>query len=62
METKLEYLLDIGTTLNMFEIQKYWRKIFWKEGYLHSKIHCVTLDLLCTTALRAIFFLGLFLL
>ena len=26
METKLEYLLDSGTTLNMLEIQKYWNK------------------------------------
>ena len=34
METKLEYLLDSGNTLNMFEIQK----------YFHSKIHCLTLD------------------
>ena len=26
METKLEYLLDSGTTLNVLEIQKYWNK------------------------------------
>ena len=32
METKLEYLLDSGNTLNMFEIQKYWEKIFQKDG------------------------------
>ena len=28
MDTKLEYLLDSGNTLNMFEIQKQWNKIF----------------------------------
>ena len=27
METKLEYLLDSGTTLNMLEFQKYFRKM-----------------------------------
>ena len=30
METKLEYLLNSDNTLNMFEIQKYWNKIFRK--------------------------------
>ena len=32
METELEYLLDSGNTLNIFEIQKYWNKIFKKMG------------------------------
>ena len=32
METKLEYLLDSGNNLNMFEIQKYWEKIFQEDG------------------------------
>ena len=45
MERKLEYLLDSGHTLNMFEIQKYLNKIFQKDEYFHSKIHCLTLDL-----------------
>ena len=40
METKLEYLLDSVSTLNMFEIHKYWNKIFWKDGHLNSKVHC----------------------
>ena len=30
METKLKYLLNSDNTLNMFEIQKYWNKIFRK--------------------------------
>ena len=38
MEKRLEYLLDSGNTLNIFEIQKYWNNIFWKDGYLgHSQ-------------------------
>ena len=57
METKLEYLLDSGNALNMFEIQKYWNKIFQKDEYVHSKIHCLTLDLLCTAESGKIFFL-----
>ena len=48
METKIGNLLGNGNTLNMLEIQKYWNKIFQKDGYLHSKIHC--------TVLRTIFF------
>ena len=40
METKLEYLLDSSSTLNMFDIQEYWNKIFQKDGQLHSKIDC----------------------
>ena len=54
----MEYLLGSGNILNMFETQKYWNKISQKVGYLHSKIHCLTLDLLCTTVSRTIFFLG----
>ena len=46
METKLEYFLDSGNTLNMFEIQKYGNKIFQEDEYFHSKMHCLTLDLL----------------
>ena len=38
METKLEYLLDSGNTLNMFETQKYWNKIFQKDEYFHFQI------------------------
>ena len=48
MGKKSEYLLDSGYTLNMFEIQKYCNKIFQKE-YFHSKIHCLTLHLPCTS-------------
>ena len=43
METKLEYLLDSGNTLNIFEIQKYWNKIFKKMGICIPKYtaeHC----------------------
>ena len=56
METNLIYLLDSGNILNMFEIQKCRNKIPQKDGYLHSKMHCLTLDLLYTTALATIFF------
>ena len=42
METK--YLLESGNTLEMFEIHKYWNKIFQKDEYFHSEIHCLTLD------------------
>ena len=42
--------------LNMFEIQKCWNKISQKDRYLHSKIHCLTLGLLCTAALGTVFF------
>ena len=52
----MEYLLDSGNTLNMFEIQKYWNKTFQKDEYFHSKIHCLTLDLICTAELETIFF------
>ena len=51
MARKLEYLLECGHTLNMFEIQKYLNKIFQKDEYFHSKIHCLTLDLPCTAEL-----------
>ena len=37
METKLEYLLDSRNTLNMFEIHKYWNKIFRKMGICTPK-------------------------
>ena len=37
---KLEYLLDSGNILNMFEIQKYCDKTSQKDEHLHSKIHC----------------------
>ena len=40
MGTELEYLLDSVNTLNMFEIHKYWNKMFQKDGYLNSKVHC----------------------
>ena len=56
MEAKLEHLLDSGNTLNMFEIQKYLNKIFEKDGYLHSKLHCLTLDQLCTAGWKRYFF------
>ena len=56
METKLEHLLDSGNTLNMFEIQKYLNNIFEKDGYLHSKLHCLTLDQLCTAGWERYFF------
>ena len=45
MERKWEYLLDSSNTLNMFEIEKCWNKIFQKDWYFHSKLHCLTLDL-----------------
>ena len=61
MARKLEYLLESGHTLNMFEIQKYLNKIFQKDKYFHSKIHCLTLDLPCTAELGTIVFLDLFL-
>ena len=35
----------------MIEVQKYWNKISQRDGYFHSKIRCVTLDLLCTVVL-----------
>ena len=56
METNLIYLLDNGNMLNMFEIQKYGNKISQKDGYLHSKMHCLTLDIICTAVLGTIFF------
>ena len=37
MKTKLEYLLDSRNTLNMFEIHKYWNKIFRKMGICTPK-------------------------
>ena len=39
-----------------FGIQKCWNKMYQKDGYLHSKIHCLTLVLLCTAVLVTIFF------
>ena len=47
---------DSGNILKMFEIQKYWKKISQTDGYLHSKIYCLILDLLCTAVLGTIFF------
>ena len=37
-----------GNILNMFEIQKYWNKISQTDVYLHCKICCLILDLICT--------------
>ena len=37
-------------------IQKYWDEIFQEDGYWHSKIHCLKLDLLCAAVLGNIFF------
>ena len=59
METKLEYLLGNGNVLNTFEIQKSQNQISQKDGYLHSKVHYLTLDLLCTAVLGTIFFSAL---
>ena len=56
METNLINLFDRGNILNMSKIQKCQNKISEKDGYLHSKIHCLTLDLLCTAVLGTIFF------
>ena len=36
METKLEYLLDSGTFLNMFKIQKCQNKLSQIDGYLFA--------------------------
>ena len=47
---------DSGNILKMFEIQKYWKKISQTDEYLHSKIYCLILDLLCTAVLGTIFF------
>ena len=47
---------DSGNIFKMFEIQKYWKKISQTDGYLHSKIYCLILDLLCTAVLGTIFF------
>ena len=47
---------DSGNILKMFEIQKYWKKISQTDGYLHSKMYCLILDLLCTAVLGTIFF------
>ena len=59
METHI-YLLDSCNMLNMSEIQKCRNKISQKDGYLHFKIHCLTLDLLCTAVLGTIFCLVYF--
>ena len=56
METNFEYLFDSGNTLNMFEMLKYSNKVFQKDEYFHSKVHYLTLDLLCTAELGTIFF------
>ena len=56
MKTKLKYLIDSGNTLNIFEIRKYCQKIFQKDSYFRSKIHCLILGLPCTAELRTIFF------
>ena len=53
-------VLMIGNILNMFEIRKYWNKISQKDGYLHSKIHCLTLSLLCNVALGTLRFFSAF--
>ena len=37
-------------------IQKYWNEIFQEDGYLHSKMHCLTLDLLFPAALEKKYF------
>ena len=58
METNLIYLLESGNTLNMFEIQYCLNKISQKDGYLHSKINGLTLDLLCTAVMGTIYFLS----
>ena len=50
------FTFDSGNILNMFQIQKYWYKISQTDGYLHSKMHCLILDLLSTTILGTIFF------
>ena len=60
METNLIYLLNSGNILNMFEIQKCWKNMS-ERRVLNSKIHCLTLNLLCATVSRTIFFFGLFL-
>ena len=56
MGRKFEHFLDSGNTLNMFEIQEYGNKIFQKDECFQFKIHCLTLDLPCTTELGTIFF------
>ena len=61
MET-LEYLLDSGNVLNMFDIQECWNRISQRDGYLYFKINCLTLVLLCTSVLGTNFFVGLLLL
>ena len=50
------FSFDSSNILNMFEIQKYWNKISQTDGYLHSKIHCLILDILCTAVFETIFF------
>ena len=50
------FAFDSGNILNMFEIQKYWRKISETDDYFHSKIYCLTLDLLYTAVLGTISF------
>ena len=60
MET-LEYLLDSGNVLNMFDIQECWNRISQRDGYLYFKINCLTLVLLCTSVLGTNFFFGLLL-
>ena len=56
LDKNLIYLLDSCNILNMFEIQKCRNKISQKDRYLHSKMHCLALDLLCTAVLGTIFF------
>ena len=43
---KFGILLHSGNISNMFEIHTCWNKISQKDGYLHSKMHCLKLDLL----------------
>ena len=50
------FAFDRGNILNLFEVQKYWRKISQTDDYLHSKIYCLTLDLFCTAILGTISF------
>ena len=49
-------LLKLHSTLNVLEFYKYCNKRFQKDGYIHSEIHCLTLDLLSIVVLRITFF------
>ena len=68
METKLEYFLDSGTSLNMLEIQKYWNNFFlerWRFAFKNTLLcieptqHCcIGNDIfsVCLKKLPVIFF------